>query len=223
MLAALVVFAAQDGAFDFTAQPQYGHWDYRMHRLVLHIPGRKTEYAMRARQRVVQIYGDGSYDVLFETRRSVVFQNGRESDTPFRKERTMTYRQGGWVQPSFLPGETGTTEVSQLTGFRAPAVPVRVGGSWTYATTGEPGSTTKFTLVGPANVDGVDCLQVRSESRLTGVEREATSSGHFWVNQRNGIVWMSSQKLQGVRFGSKLIDVTLVFEPTDAALFEKGQ
>jgi hypothetical protein len=89
--------------------------------------------------------------------------------------------------------------------------------------TGEPGCTTTFTLLGPADVDGVACLQVRSESRLTGVERQTTSRGHFWVNQANGAVWMSSHKLSGVRFGSKQIDVTLVFEPTDAAMFEKGQ
>lgn len=223
MLAALALAAAQDGAFDFAPKPQYGHWDYRMHRLVLHFPGRKTEYAMRARQRVVKIHPDDTYEVLFETRRSVVIQGGKQAETPFRKERTMTYRKGGWIQPSFLPGETGATEASLLTGFRAPPEPVRVGQSWSFAATGEPGFAVTFTLVGPETVDRVDCLKVRSEARLVGTERAATATGHFWVNQGNGAVWMSSHKLAGIRMGGREIDMNLVFEPTDAAMFEGGK
>jgi hypothetical protein len=224
MLAAAVAIWMQDpGTYDLLPNPQYGHWEYRMHRLVLHLPGAKTEYAMRARQRVVAIRADGSYDVLFETRRSVSFVNGKPADTPFRKERVVTYVPKGWYQPSFLPGENGRSEAASLSAFRAPPSPVRIGQSWTYSATGEPGYSVTYTLVGPSEADRIPCMKVTSEARQVGTERPASAKGQFWVATASGIVVQASHKFEGLRLAGRPTDGMLVYEPTDPALFEKGQ
>lgn len=223
LLAAMVIgLSVQNGEFALTPKPKYEDWSYRMHRLVLHVPKLKTEFAMRARQKVVSIEPDDKFTVLFETRRSVVFQRGEAKDTPFSKNRTILYDPLGWQQPSFLPGETGTTGISQLVAFRAPIDPVRIGKSWSYSQIGEPGVTVKFTLVGPESIGAADCLKVQSESRQIGTERPAKATGHFWIHQESGMIVMSSHKITDLFFAGRQIDAMLVFEPTDPALFDRG-
>jgi len=222
LLAALVLgLTAQDGEFALTPKPKYEDWTYRMHRLVLHIPKLKTEFAMRARQKVISIDKDGKFAVLFETRRSVVFQKGETKDTPFSKNRTLLYDPSGWQQPSFLPGETGTTDISLLVAFRAPVDPVRIGKSWSYSQIGEPGMTVKFTLLGPERLGASDCLKVESDSRLIGTERPAQAKGYFWIHQDSGMIVMSSHKITNLYFAGRQIEAMLVYEPTDPALFER--
>lgn len=220
-LALVAVSPVQRGEFAFVPKPVYGDWEYRMHRLVLHIPGLKTEFAMRARQRVVSIDKDDKFTVLFETRRSVVFQRGEAKDTPFAKNRTIVYDPKGWQIPSFLPGERGTTDLSLLVGFRAPVDPVRIGKSWSYSQIGEPGVNAKFTLVGPERVGGVDCLRVQAETRLIGTERPAKASGNFWINEESGMIVMSSHKVTDLYLLGRQIEAMLVYEPTDPALFDR--
>ena len=209
---------------DLSVRAKYIGPDYFVHRLVLRFAGNKLEYAVKARQNVVQIDEDGNFSTEFEVIQSKLWTNEKPSTTSFRRFRTIVARAEWFSCPTFIVGEAGSGTVANLISYRAPSDKVAMGNSWSAGAPGEPGWTATYTFSGRERVAEQEAAVIDFTSKTSGSAKPATCTGKFWVSIDRGTVIEMFARATNVDMAGKKADVTVKLEASgpDVPIMQVG-
>jgi hypothetical protein len=156
-------------------------------------------------QKVIKVAADGSYSIQFTPQDGTVVYQGQALPMG-RKISITTYKATGEVV-SVTGDDTSATSVrfANLSEFRRPQDPLKIGGAWTYdikadSKTGIVAVHTSGKLVDAEKYDNVDALKVTLSSDEGNVPNPGSIDATYFIDQKDGSLLHYDAKWTSVMF-----------------------